>query len=517
VSQGTSATDAEPLSAEVSATRLGAVRTALEEGRAEQAIELGTALSAVLDDPSDRATLHFLLGRAELFNGRIAPATQRFRLAELATLLPVDRMRISVLEAFSRYGSGGLAAIDEVVEELERDAHGEPFITAAVTAMRAWIAFERGQETRSIELAVKANRLAVDLGDDDLAVLSHLLLGLTLCSAGQLEAARQATDDGIKLSTQSGHGLVLPLLHMSQADINVLAGRFDRAAHSAQAAIDSSEPISAGLVGVWGHGILAMLADRMGHDAAARNHVVDAERALLRGTPLGWGHLSVARLRVDRADDATRTAQRLLDVWRYISDHGTSTHPIVFTIPTADLSLRLTDRALTGEIESRLAIIDTPNDFESMQRDFALAVIRRDAELVVELADAIASNTAAARITVGDVLAIAADFSARHGVPRDARTYANRAREIFESLGAHGDLRRLISRHPSTSRPGDQVLSSAEGRVVALVTAGRTNAQIAAELYLSIKTVESHLARVYRRFGVKSRTQLVSHLQSLPN
>jgi DNA-binding CsgD family transcriptional regulator len=32
-------------------------------------------------------------------------------------------------------------------------------------------------------------------------------------------------------------------------------------------------------------------------------------------------------------------------------------------------------------------------------------------------------------------------------------------------------------------------------------------------LVLSIKTIESHLARVYRRFGVKSRTQLVTRLR----
>jgi DNA-binding CsgD family transcriptional regulator len=506
----------EPLAPETIVDRLAAVRDLLDSGRPEHAIELGTALGADLDDPSDLATLHFLLGRAELFNGRIAPATQRFRLADLAALSPADRMRVSVFEAFSRYGSGGLGAIDEVVDELDINAHGEPFMLTAVAGMRAWVALERSEITRSVELALEANRLALTLADDDLTVLSHLLLGLTRVAAGELDAAGRAIGAGIEFSTTSGHGIALPLLHMASADINGLRGALDRAVHHARIAIESSEPISAGLVGVWGHGVLAVLADRMGDDAAASNHVVDAERALLRGTPLGWGHLSLARLRVDRSGDASLSAQRLLDVWRFISDHGTSAHPQLFTIPAAELCLRLADVALTKEVVERLDAISPSNDLERQLRDFAVAVIREDVACVVKLVDAIASNGSTQLTVLGDVLAVAADFAARHG-DRHARAYATRAREVFETIGSHGDLRRLIGRHPSVSRPGEPVMTSAEARVVALVTAGRTNAEIAQELFLSIKTVESHLARVYRRFSVKSRTQLLSHLRSLPD
>ena len=39
------------------------------------------------------------------------------------------------------------------------------------------------------------------------------------------------------------------------------------------------------------------------------------------------------------------------------------------------------------------------------------------------------------------------------------------------------------------------------------------NREIAAQLFLSVKTVEATLTRVYRRLGVRSRTQLASRLQ----
>jgi DNA-binding NarL/FixJ family response regulator len=48
----------------------------------------------------------------------------------------------------------------------------------------------------------------------------------------------------------------------------------------------------------------------------------------------------------------------------------------------------------------------------------------------------------------------------------------------------------------------------AERRVVDLVLAARSNKEIATELHLSVRTVESHLASAYRKLGVRSRTEL---------
>jgi DNA-binding NarL/FixJ family response regulator len=44
--------------------------------------------------------------------------------------------------------------------------------------------------------------------------------------------------------------------------------------------------------------------------------------------------------------------------------------------------------------------------------------------------------------------------------------------------------------------------------VAALVAQGRTNREVAAELVLSEKTVESHLSHVYRKLGLRSRSEL---------
>ena len=55
-------------------------------------------------------------------------------------------------------------------------------------------------------------------------------------------------------------------------------------------------------------------------------------------------------------------------------------------------------------------------------------------------------------------------------------------------------------------------LTSQEQAVTHLVVQGRTNREAAAELFLSVKTVEHHLSKAYAKLGVRSRTELVGAL-----
>lgn len=60
---------------------------------------------------------------------------------------------------------------------------------------------------------------------------------------------------------------------------------------------------------------------------------------------------------------------------------------------------------------------------------------------------------------------------------------------------------------------GIEALTPSEVRIVRLAHAGRTNRQIARELYLSIKTVEGHLGRAYDKLDIASRRELDRVLQ----
>ncbi|MDC0771519.1 LuxR family transcriptional regulator [Streptomyces sp. HD] len=66
-----------------------------------------------------------------------------------------------------------------------------------------------------------------------------------------------------------------------------------------------------------------------------------------------------------------------------------------------------------------------------------------------------------------------------------------------------------------TGRPGD-ALTERERRVAALAMAGRSNREIAEELYITRRTVELHLTHTYQKLGVSGREELVGVLQDTP-
>jgi ATP/maltotriose-dependent transcriptional regulator MalT len=97
---------------------------------------------------------------------------------------------------------------------------------------------------------------------------------------------------------------------------------------------------------------------------------------------------------------------------------------------------------------------------------------------------------------------------------RAAREALEQALGIFEELGAalwaeraRAELRRISGR-----RPADEELTEAERRVAELAAAGRSNKEIAAELFMGVSTVEAHLSRVYRKLGIRSRSGLGARL-----
>ena len=55
-------------------------------------------------------------------------------------------------------------------------------------------------------------------------------------------------------------------------------------------------------------------------------------------------------------------------------------------------------------------------------------------------------------------------------------------------------------------------LTPAEQAVARLVATGRTNRQTAAELYVSVKTIEFHLGHIFAKLGIRSRRDLITRV-----
>jgi DNA-binding CsgD family transcriptional regulator len=106
---------------------------------------------------------------------------------------------------------------------------------------------------------------------------------------------------------------------------------------------------------------------------------------------------------------------------------------------------------------------------------------------------------------------VAGDVARRARRRVEAREHVEVARESFMRLGAapwaqraDAELARL-----GASRAAGLGLTAAERRVASLVASGRTNREAAAELYMGLRTVETHLSAVYRKLGVRSRSELI--------
>ena len=135
-----------------------------------------------------------------------------------------------------------------------------------------------------------------------------------------------------------------------------------------------------------------------------------------------------------------------------------------------------------------------------------------------------------ARSCYGEALAVARDmpiplarsqlltehgrFLYRHGEVRNARQTLAEALRLAETCGAawHAEQARVAYRRAGGRAGVTPVgeLTPAEAAVARLARAGKTNREIAAQLYLTVNTVETHLRHVYAKLGIHRRVELMS-------
>ena len=85
------------------------------------------------------------------------------------------------------------------------------------------------------------------------------------------------------------------------------------------------------------------------------------------------------------------------------------------------------------------------------------------------------------------------------------------AREAFEQLGAAPDVATVDSLAASAGGSGPHGLTSREVEVLRLVAAGETNKAIAAELVLSVRTVDRHVSNILTKLGASSRAAATAY------
>jgi DNA-binding NarL/FixJ family response regulator len=297
-------------------------------------------------------------------------------------------------------------------------------------------------------------------------------LALVEVAAGALRTAAELVDDGMEAATDAGNAQAKSWLAYPEGLVHVHLGDAERAERAA-ARLEA-----------WGR-------DCDEPPRVAMAHHVRGLRGLAAGDPAG-------------ALDAFAAGVDLLGSLGY---HHPGVIPVLADgIEAAVLGGHAEHaQGWADRLGAQAAVLAQPWVDAAHRR--ACALLTRDADGLARAAatfDALGYRLDAARSTVllGQALRRAGQRSAAADVlcgGHDRLVAAGAA--PWAALAAH-ELDRVA--------PGRSTgeLTPTEVSVAELVVAGRRNREIAAELYVSVATVEAHLTRMYRKLGVRSRTEL---------
>jgi ATP/maltotriose-dependent transcriptional regulator MalT len=491
----------------------------------------------------ERARLAGLCAAIERLFGRHAEANA-ILLAELANLPDQDGPAAVTLMVGLASGAS-LGTCQDGQDWPERAlaaARRHPDRPALVAALTACVVAEQlaGRIDSTVTARLhEAADLVDGMPDGELARLLYVTVWLAiaeLCDERPYDAIRHV-DRALRLARTTGQTYVVGQLHTLRGCAHEMTGDLDETGRCFDDAIDA-----AALLGMSGHvGIVvayqANLAVMQGDADLAVRLAEQAVSIVGRGTSLfaTSAAVSLAQAHLLAGDPAA-----CLDVLL-----GTGGAPELATIDPmtrngwyeilarADAALGNTQRALDWADRAQAAVEAWP----SPRRRGSAHLARAHALLSTDPAAAVVQARAAldayapydrlgrgrAHLVAGTALAATAEQEA-------ARQEFALARKLLEACGAHlfvaqtvREERRMNARRPRRSRhPADpteapeRILTERELHVARLVTRGLTNREIAQTLFLSPKTVDVHLTRVYAKLGVTRRGAVAERLARIP-
>jgi DNA-binding CsgD family transcriptional regulator len=466
-----------------------------------------------------RAQLLLTLGRLFADAVDVRDALETLKAARDTATLP--RARAEALTAIAGI-AGPLEGYESAVRYAEEavsaaESSGEPMLLSRALTRLADRSYmidgevRRGLMQRAMALANEAEPKGRDLE----AATSYASM---LSDAEEYGAARQVLE---RLCEDAGEAedaaLSAPLCGLAQLEF--WTGHIERGRALAREALALAE--QTGRVASEGeaHWILAFVEGIAGDVAAARAHgerayeLFDAAGLGLRGPRMALGMLEVSLANHEAA-------------WRYFdpSLERNATEGmgrLRYQVPAAAEAL-----ARLGRVdEARALLRPWAARAKRLKRRGALALAARcngliaAAEGELERAEAHLvesvdhAGASAVPLELGRGLLVLGEIQRRRQKKAAARETLERALVVFEEIGAPlwADLaRRETARIGGRRSPARGGLSQTERRIVELVATGHTNLEIARLLSLSPKTVEWNLSKIYRKLGVRSRTELAA-------
>jgi DNA-binding CsgD family transcriptional regulator len=362
------------------------------------------------------------------------------------------------------------------LEDPDRRSHALRWPSLNAAMVYLWT--HRLDEARAALAALRHRCL--DRGEEsDLWFVSYHAATAALWS-GDLATAEQLTEDLTQRSLMVGTEQLRAFALMAQAQLGAWVGRSDQARAAGEEATALLARLGMASGSLFSASALGMVELSVGDFEAAARWLGPAAAAVL---DMGYVEPACVRIHPD-AVEAMVALGRLDEA-----------EPLVEQL---EVSGRGPDRTWAAAVGARCRglLLAAEGHLDQAQAAFKRAL---DAHDRLPL-----------RYERARTLLLLGQLQRRCNERQAAKATLEEAAGLFEAVGtarwadnARAELQRL-GLHPG---PPDQ-LTPTEERVAELAAAGSTNREVAAALFLSPKTIEANLSRVYRKLGIRSRAEL---------
>ncbi|GAB7043010.1 LuxR family transcriptional regulator [Catenuloplanes niger JCM 9533] len=556
--------------AEIARSLVSAAETALQRGAPGLVADLYLLAADRTGGELHPERTEWLVAAAEAASaaGRRELCVQAAEAVFAADATPAQRVRarIAVLD-----GSGqALGGMEEMLAAALVDAGDDPALLAPLRLRLAWQRHHQGKTELTEREAKAAVRLARIVGDTAVQSMAGAMLAQVTRASGRPDYL-QVLAEALAVPEEAGHGR----LHHSPRFLAARFALFDDRLTEARAELLRMLPEAERsgleeLVDILRS--LAEVASRDGHTRDALDYAARAARLFQENDlPLGpsWYAMAIAELAggspargLNYAERGVRSSEADGDMiyltrnLHVLGQAQLATGDNDAALVTLRRLQRLeADRGYTdpstlrwhGDLVTALINAGEPaaaaevvtEAREAAQRlkrsrGVLAELDRAEALILVHQGDAAAGAALAAGaaktfadlgqpIAQGNALLTLGRAERRRRRYAAARAAIESARDIFGRAHATPWTQRAQRalatltvgaqrRAPEEESTGGEGLTSTEARIAALVRQGASNREIATQLYLSVKTVEATLTRIYRKVGVRSRTQLASRL-----
>ncbi len=488
-------------------------------GRGQSAETLIRQRIAAITDPAVALQMQVVMIRSLANRGDVAAA-----LAAIDQTMGIAGLPGAALRQLETTRAWLLALAGRIQPAAELDAMMARFVSAgdrgaqcSVLATSATAAFLSGRADAALEYLRASEEIQLDPGAfryrSSMLVLPAMF---ELASSGP-SAAKAAIDRTRRLSAEREAEWVDAFLGFAAGGIAFVAGDWDGAVAELDAALERAEETSTGWIS---HpvGMRSYIDAHRGDTAAARARL---ESFRHRGLPLQFGHdrPGLAELAVLEAEGSIREAATLArTLWSAARSHpdrwAADLAPDVTRVALAGM-----DRRLAGQIGDDVAALCPPDAVRLVR-----GMLAADPDALDEAAaDLGGTGRHAAEAFAREELAAAAAAAGDRGRAVEALDAAlagyQRMRAVPDRNRALGRMRALGIRRGSREAHREAAfgwasLTVTEVRIAELVRDGLTNREIGTRMFVSPRTVQTHVSHILQKTGLRSRVEIARFAQA---